>query len=532
MMGTLLFKLVRLFFGGKQVHLLVLLQNDNELRGGGGFITQVVDVTIGRCFLRLKFLHDKPDLDKESFVPTAEIRKYLKLNHLYFRDANYDVNFATNTERLKGLYNKNYPDNKVAGILAVNYTVLESFLSQFGSVMVNGCLFSAQNVFSEISTRVSNVDLHDIDFHKSSYRKNILQRLFKKLFVSNMIKIWRWPSIWSFLRTHIEEKNIQIFFTDNKVQEKLLRKKLALQVVPKTDDFLMVNENNYLGIKNNRYIRRIIFHDVDLVLDREKKCVSTARVKLRVVWEHFGSFNYPFSGTYQSYVFLGFPAVAVNVRIFNCDEDSRHMDDQYFKQIGFYMKLRPGDKKEVSVTYDLPCRKDNSYSFSFIKQPGVQNEHIFECVSFPDQFDISIDCKNATIKESRLFLNRQNIHHDYDYVVSGKLSTRIPRIFYHEIVSPSEILIMFNEPVFMKSGKKNLVVRSKKNHEEYAVSDISFENDNRHLRVTVKNLPEIEEAFYTVEVSAFVNLAGIPLSKTKRELTVVYRSKLFRHKDK
>ena len=108
---------IKNFFGFKKRHFLVLLQNNNELRSTGGYITSVFDITLGKFGAKKKSLNVNTDLyDHKKVDAPTPIQKMLYDSHLNtwtFRDANYYPDFKKSGEKLVEFYNLVYPNNCV-----------------------------------------------------------------------------------------------------------------------------------------------------------------------------------------------------------------------------------------------------------------------------------------------------------------------------------------------------------------------------------------------------------------------------------
>jgi len=419
-----------------------------------------------------------------------------------------------------------------AGVVAINFSFVEKILGILGSINVKGKKFTINNLFALLTSTVSNIDKHDINVFKINCdRKSILKDLFFKLITSLILKFWKWPVTLKLVEQSFKTKDLQIHFFNPKLQKNIIKKGLVESFSSNdTTDFLAIVENNYLGLKANRYLRRTVFHDVQFFFDRERKVLSEATVKVRIRTDHFGTFNYPLSGTYQSVTNISIPKLAKNIKILSAGVTLQHEKD--LQVLNFHKILRIGETAEIAFQYQLPAElfHDNTYSFQYIKQSGVQHEHIFETVSYPDQYQLSINNKQANLVESKMLFEQTNLDRSYSYTLNGKFHLQTPRVFFHEIVSPSLIQIRFNEPVYPTNDSdhhKQIKVMNAKTGTEYNVEKIQFTNDNRYLFIKVAALPQVEETFYHVHLSQLQNAVGVVLQHPKK-VTVIYRSKNFR----
>src|SRR5690606_2843371 len=106
------------------------------------------------------------------------------------------------------------------------------------------------SLFEYLTATVSDIDRHDKK--ALEHRKNILQTLGKKLILSFFKKPWKGLKIIRLINKGFQIKDLQIYEADRAHSD---------FVVAEGQDFFALIENNYLGLKSNRYIYRSIQHD-------------------------------------------------------------------------------------------------------------------------------------------------------------------------------------------------------------------------------------------------------------------------------
>lgn len=532
-MIKLFFTILRLFFSSRQTHLLVLFQNNYELRGSGGFLTQLLDVTIGRMKISPSFRHDYHELKPKNFIPAPpEIQKYLKHQHWHLRDSNIFGDFEASARQVSLNYHSLFPDHKVSGVIAVNFHFLEKLLAVIGPVRMGtggGKTFDEKNIFAELSSNVSDIDKHNLEALNN--RKNILKTLCFRVVRTSFAKFWKWPAMIRLKKEALKTKDLQLFSTDAKMQESLVRKGLVPDYSDKnTKDFLWIVENNYLGLKSNRYIRRTVSRDVVFHLDGSTKKLSGAFVKVKVEWNHCGHYNYPLSGTYQSVVNISIPLAAQAVEVFHAPEKPEIMRTSDSNLITFHQILGIQHSSSIEFSYRLPAGlfEDGKYNFLFIKQSGVLQEDVRETVRFPDQYGAEVEkfSRGAEMRtvDNVVFMNSAFVDRDYHYECGAVLHHQPPRIFLHEMVGSNTFEIRFNEPVFAADDFSVRVTNEKGTH-SFKIEKTEFEQDNRHLVIHTHGIPQEEEKFYKIILNGLVNGVGTPLGE--RSVTAVHRSKYF-----
>lgn len=538
-MITLFFTILRLVFSSRQTRLLVLFQNNYELRGSGGFLTQLLDVAVGRLRFSPAFRHDYQELKPKEFIQSPpDVQKYLRLKQWYLRDSNVFGDFQKSAHQVAVAYNSLYPKNDVSGVMAVNFHLLERIIGVLGPVRVGAKTFNDKNIFVELSSNVSDIDHHNLE--DLNGRKKILQSLFHKVVKTAFMKFWKWPRLYVMMNEAVRTKDFQLCFTDAKRQGMYLRKRLAHDYSnSRVKDFLKIEENNYLGLKSNRYIRRTVFHDVSFDLDRDGKKLSDALVWVKIEWKHCGHYNYPLSGTYQSVAKIHLPLAARDVKVGYAAEKPEFEKTADANVVSLHQILGIQQSSTLEFSYRLPAElfDDGKYSFRFVKQSGVIQEHLHSTVRFPDQYSAHhVDARHlqhgrkknsSSVREADnvLFFDYSPIDRDGEYICEAVLHHQPSRIFYHEMVGPDTFEIRFNEPVFPDGDKFAVKVMNEKESHLFPNEKVEFLLDNRHLLIHSHGVPKDEEKFYRISLSGIVNSVGVPLGE--RKVTAVYRSKYF-----
>jgi hypothetical protein len=172
--------------------------------------------------------------------------------------------------------------------------------------------------------------------------------------------------------------------------------------------------------------------------------------------------------------------------------------------------------------------KNGTYSFRYIKQSGVLQEHVFESISCPDQFQFSASEGAIDRRENRAFSHHADVQTDYSYSLDATLHHNPPRIYFHEIISASSILVRFNEPVrFAESGHSHVDLKDKETGQFIPIESAELLNGSMDLFLHTGKLPAIRERFYSLSLSGIRNLSGEKLSQNQIPVTVVYRPQHF-----
>ncbi len=136
--------------GGQERLFLIVVQNSDELRATGGFVSSVVAVRMqGHRLLSLDYMNSY-DVETEGYAmpPAPEpLQVYMKAAGLVFRDANWSPDWPTSAQVLAALYQASRGDT-VHGVVAVDTALLHLALEAIGPVPVEayGVTITAENL--------------------------------------------------------------------------------------------------------------------------------------------------------------------------------------------------------------------------------------------------------------------------------------------------------------------------------------------------------------------------------------------------
>ncbi len=508
-MNRLIRHLIGQFFSSRSRHFLVLLQNNNELRSAGGYITSVFDVELGKWQAKKMsldvgtelFNHEKVEAPK----PIVEMLFDSHLDTWTFRDSNYDPDFNESAKKAIEFYHMVYHHQPVSGLLMANYGFVEELLRLLGPIRIGEDKLTHLNLFEYLSARSSDIDRKNRDANDA--RKNALSTLANKIILKSILRPWKWFSLWRLVNRSFDQRELQ-FFDPQHPQNSEFRAK-------KHQDFFSVIENNYLGLKSNRYIERDITHDTEVFSDGGLK--NTVRIR----WRHLGIYNYPLSGEYRGHVRFYIP---IDAKV----KEEAHFElseDHGFKVVSFKFKLIPKESLEIKLVYELPesyC--DKKYQFKFFRQSGVQNEDLQKTFALPVSMSFAddMDCHKGQL----MIRSYPQIEKDQLFETHFGKSRSHPRIYAHDIVSRNQILIKFNEQIHLNDVE--IKVQEKGRPENIIiVKSAKPIMHGKWLLVELEDFPEKEEVFYSVQLKDIKNRNGISITPNPRTITVVYRPKYF-----
>lgn len=438
-------------FFGNQTY-LVLLQNNNELRPTGGFITAVgeVNMLFGVPSIRVFDSYQVPNPSPKRAAPEP-FEYFIGQNDRFFagetlRDANFSPDFSVSSQKVVDLYQEAYPESDIDGVIAVDFAVIESLLEMYGPVNVEDVTFSVENFFLESQRISKNVDTHNAEELKN--RKNILKPFTQTLIKTIISKPTQYGRFLNTLHTLTEQKHIQVYSTSESFQQKLVEEGQSPRLVHSSPekDFLHVNVANIGGRKADRYVTKEIKYRADFSDNGNENS------SLEITLEHLGSYNIQ-SDIYQAYIRVYVPleselisASGTNLR------SSTQAIDLNLRVFADYVRLAPGEKKTITYKYSLPeTVLAENYQLELVKQAGIQSQYWQVAVrqqndSGMQNLFLEPNTTAMSIREN-LALWRGELETDRNFHVMKSVDLDAPLILWQKFIDTETINIRFQEAI-------------------------------------------------------------------------------------
>lgn len=290
---------------------LILLQNNLELRPGGGFLGQyaVFEIKNGEIVEGSLKVEDSNILDntyKSDRLLPANLQKYISDTKKWkFRDSNYSPDYPENVENALYFYGLSGNDANFDGVFAINASLLEDILEVTGPITVtkkdwekygeftsNGGLMKLQKVVEEPVFRADerkecekaleklNVPEDDNRWEDCQYdedgkkmktmthgeretRKDIIDALAKEM-VPKLMDMDNVELLVKMITENLNEKNIQLWFKDENLQKMVADANWAGEVDESWDgDYVMISDANIGALKSDYYMKRSLEYKVD-----------------------------------------------------------------------------------------------------------------------------------------------------------------------------------------------------------------------------------------------------------------------------
>lgn len=512
---------------------LVLIQNDNELRPTGGFITAVAEINMlfGFPSVSVSDVYQIPDPQPKMPAPEP-FMYFIGENDPFFagwtlRDANFSPDFAKSSADILTLYEKAFPDSGIDGVFSVDFAVIEKLLEVYGPLDVEGTLFDKDNFFITTQRISKDIDTHNVEQLKN--RKNVLKPFAQTLFKTIIKSPGKYGTLSATIAHLANEKHVQAYSTSASLQQKFCDQNFCgkFTVPPSGSDFLHVNVANIGGRKADRYVTKAIKYLADFSNPEQY------RSRLTVTIEHLGSYNIQ-SDIYQAYVRsfvpLGSTLLDSSGATLRLTQQSTELGATVFAD---YIRLSPGESITLRYDYELPQEiNPQDYRLVVDKQAGLQND-LWQ-VAVKQMNDSTMKNAETTDEAITTMELRENlafwqgeIQGAKSFHVIQSADTQAPIILWQKFIDLSTINIRFNElldiaPVLEKMNYE-LVDLNEKNTVTDELKVISARFEDRDLWLRIEGLTEQPEEHYQLTLKNLADISGNVIDPNPLTRTLVQR---------
>ena len=517
------------FLGTKNY--LLLIENNNELRPTGGFITAVghISTLFGYPQITVSDSYQIPDPSPKIAAP--EPFNFLIGSHDPFfagwtlRDANFSPDFAKSCQDIIQLYQKAYPDEKIDGVFSIDFAVIERLLKEYGPITAEDTTFDDQNFFANTQRLSKNIDTHDVEQLKG--RKNVLKPFANALIKAIIDSPARYRKLFQILYTLGEEKHFLAYSGADSIEQKFSELGLSGNIHPAAtgSDYLHVNIANIGGRKADRYMTK----DIQLLTDYSNP--EKEQSKLDITLEHLGSYNIQ-SDIYQAYIRVYVPDGSELMS--STGEKLRNTET--YRDLGLTVfadtiRMKPGDKITLSYIYSIPeAISASDYHLRLIKQPGFQNDSWR--VALKQMNDSSME--NAADEDVTALMIHENLaiwsgelDHDLDFHARLTADKQGPVILWQQFTRLNQVNVRFNELLDTKAIQEitnyQIIDVNEKNTVSDTVRVTAARFEDRDLWLTVEGVTNQPDEHYQLSLKDIRDVNGNTTDPNPMIRTLVQR---------
>ncbi len=357
-------------FNGKEKTILMLLQNDMELRPGGGFIGSFAIMKMREGNVSSIEVHDSgifdgriPEVEKMP-APMAAVFKNMSWK---LRDSNWSPDFPANAEKAIYFYEIGRGEEKFDAVVGVNSNVLNSVLKVTGPVKIDGFPgeYNDENAVIQLEYQVEK-GYAEQGIEKEE-RKSVMRLLAKSL----VEKIHSLPLKEKFklakvLLGELKAKNIQLYFSDEEAQKIAEDMNWAGRVKPFTaGDYLMMVDANLGSLKSDYCVKRLVNYRVDFSGEKPQ-------ANLEISYDHTCRTADWMTKDYYSWLRVYVPEGAWLSEASGQKSDVTFEREFGKKVFAMPVEVKIGESKKITLSYSLPQDiKEDNYRLFLQKQSGI-----------------------------------------------------------------------------------------------------------------------------------------------------------------
>jgi hypothetical protein len=374
---------------------LFLMQNNNEIRPGGGFIGTygIIKVKDGNL---ISFQTDNiynldvTAIGRLQIEPPDPIKENLSVKSWYMRDANWWPDYPTSAKKVEELYHlEAAPGERIDGVIAINPDLVEDLLKLVGPIQVADLELDSDNFTQELQYQV------EFGYYKQgipeSERKDIIGDLANQLQERLYnLPVEQWPALLKVIQANLDRKHILAYFKSQELQQFIEERNWAGQVASTKDDYLQVVDANLAALKTDAVMERTV--NYTLTPDNGGYKAVTA-----ISYKNLGVFT-EFTTRYRSYTRLYVPAGSKLIQV-KVGKDILPLDrvdiyNEFDKTaFGLFLEVEPQQSKTISFEYQLPqhvvdSTKDGDYKLLVQKQPGIREFDLNLDLTFPEKIKL------------------------------------------------------------------------------------------------------------------------------------------------
>lgn len=381
---------------GKVKTYLILFQNNNELRPGGGFIGSFGILKIKDGQAQSLEVHDTINFDgriPDSVPAPYPLPETLGVKSLKLRDSNISPDFGENARAAEEFYHLGEGQEQFDGVIGITTRVLETVLQVTGPVEVPGFegSFGSENAVLDLQYQVEqNYYKQGISFgERKSIMGDLSAQILKKIKTSSLEQKY---DLFQLLLTNLHSKDIQVQFTDPILQNKIKTAGWDGLVDTKWQgDYLFLVDSNMNAFKGDLYMERSMEYTVDLSSDIPKAVLKvthhqTAKEKSYLVKD------------YQGYSRVYMPKGSYVESVAPLSHKAVYGEELGKKYVGTIVQVPLDSEKTLEYIYKLPATMEtgDGYDLKIQKQPGAKSMPV----------GVTVKYKNGTLKKYQFNLER------------------------------------------------------------------------------------------------------------------------------
>ena len=377
---------------------LLVVQNSDELRATGGFISSVALLRFKGLGLESWRYMNSYDIEayRAAHPPApGPLREHMRASILLFRDANWSADFHTSAQVMAALFELDMGD-KIDGVVAIDTTFAQMVLSALGPVAIPkyDTTVTAENVLDTVigyweePLGAASIQERDRKFgewlaHRKDFGKALIE---STIYRASKLSVADGARLGAALRDAIRGKHLLVWaVADERLQADLTRLGADGRVRATLADYIMVVDSNVGWNKADRHVKRSLRYSatVDGAIVHAEACVAYTNTATADIGECVHRSRY--EDTYEAlsqqcdwnYVRILVPNAAQITHVEGAVSAVDVARQGGRPSFGTLLVVPPWETREVCLGYDLPSTilrvegSRHTYELFVQKQPGT-----------------------------------------------------------------------------------------------------------------------------------------------------------------
>ncbi len=354
----------------KESTYLVLFQNTLELRPTGGYIGNFAELTLENGKIKDYTIYNTNvfDYGKPGIEAPEPYKRMLGIQEMQLRDANWAPNFPTTAQQIVDLYKLEGGTKDIAGVIAVNASVLPEIIKITGPVSIDSMEeeLNSENILLALQYEL-NFGFLEKGISRDARKEPIKDLAFEldnKISKSSIFTLYL---LGEMLLQQADQKQIILWSKDSNVQVKIAKLGWDGSInIDAQRDYLKVVDANLGALKTDYYMKRAIKKNVR---ECEDKICST----ITITYNNTATNSSPLNTDYKSYTRVFLPRDAFVNTVIGVEKRPNEVDytTAYNKKVaGFEIKVPFNSSKDIVIDYTMP--KLDKYGLDIQKQSGIE----------------------------------------------------------------------------------------------------------------------------------------------------------------
>jgi hypothetical protein len=380
-------------------NILVLFQNDLELRPGGGFIGAFGIIKLKNGKIADTQVFDTGNFDKNipfAEAPPAPLADILGTEAWKMRDSNWSPDFKTDAQKAEYFFRLGGGNENIDGVIAINTSVLNSILAVTGPVQIEGYPgeYRDENAILQLEYQVEK-GYAEQGIEKAG-RKNIMGELADVLVQKTQsLTFSQQLTLAKSMEQHLKQKDIQLFFNDENLQKEIENLSWGGRMKDAAGDYLLAVDANLLALKSDYCIKRKMEYDVDLSPARNASPSDAGggeklQAVLNITYQHTCRAKDWMTTDYRDWLRVYVPAGSYLEETSGQSGDVGYSDELGKKVFGMRVDVPIGETKTITLKYNLPAFVKENYNLLVQKQSGSGEVPITISVKKPDGSEVKV----------------------------------------------------------------------------------------------------------------------------------------------